>query len=74
MIVITLSTEYLKVAWMNAVSMAAGMIGNLCWIIVLARLWFAFPYNFYNHHWFLDNRPMPLPNGEIVKPNVALST
>ena len=74
MIVITMSTEYFKVAWMNAVSMGAGMIGNLMWIVLIAWLWFDFPYNFYKQHWFLDNKPVPLPDGKIVKYNVALAT
>ena len=52
---ITICTEYLKIRAMNAVSMAAGMILNLLWIIILTRLWYTFPYNFFQDYWMYDN-------------------
>jgi hypothetical protein len=36
---LTVSTEYMKIKAMNEVSMAAGLILNLLWTIIMARLW-----------------------------------
>jgi hypothetical protein len=70
---ITICTEYFKIQAMNAVSMAAGMILNLLWIIVLTRLWYTIPYNFFQDYWHLDNKSITLPDGKVAKLNVALA-
>lgn len=70
---LTVSTEIYKVKAMNEVSMAAGLVLNLLWIVILSKMWWQFPYGWFSQFKFLDGNLVPI-DGYLFNIDVALST
>lgn len=67
-------TEIFKIKALSEISMAAGLLLNLLWIVILSKLWWAYPYDWFKYFKKLDGKNYIDFDGQEWDADVALST